>query len=477
MRLPSRHGTRRTALTAATALTALTAAPAAAQTVTAFEHVTVIPMDRERVLENQTVVIRDGRVAALGPAGSVPVPAGAVRVAAAGKYLIPGLAEMHAHIPGPGAAGTSGASYQGNVLFLYVAAGVTTVRGMLGQPSHLDLRRRVEAGELVGPRIWTSGPSVNGNTVQTPAAAVAAVQAQYAAGYDFIKIHPGLEREVFDSLDAAADRVGMRYAGHVPVAVGIERALEAGYWSVDHLDGYVEHLAGHSGQPALWFGARLGPAVDPARIPEIARRTREAGVWNVPTQTLMESFATPESAEQLARRPELRYIPRAELQRWITWKVESADGQHIPRADLDAWITARRRLIKALHDAGAGLLLGSDAPQVWNVPGFSVHRELEAMVAAGLTPFEALATGTRNVAAYLGTEDRAGTIAVGMQADFILLDANPLTDIRHTTRRAGVMVRGVWHPQAEIEARLEEIARAYAGSSDGNDGMNGDHRM
>ena len=126
------------------------------------------------------------------------------------------------------------------------------------------------------------------------------------------------------------------------------------------------------------------------------------------------------------------------------------------------WIEVRRKLLKSLHDAGAGLLLGSDAPQVWNVPGFSVHRELEALVAAGLTPYQALATGTRNVATYFGTTDRAGTIAVGKQADLVLLDANPLTDIRNTTRRAGVMLRGVWLPQAEIQRRLDGIAAGYA---------------
>jgi len=445
------------------ALIALAASTALhAQAVTVFENVNVIPMDRERVLENQTVVVRDGMVAAMGPAGSVALPAGAARVAARGKYLLPGLAEMHAHIPGPGAASTYGADYTENVLFLYVAGGVTTIRGMLGHPSHLELRRRVEAGALVGPRIWTSGPSVNGNSVPTPAAAVATARDQRAAGYDFIKIHPGLQREAFDSLDAAADRAGIRYAGHVPVDVGIHRALEAGYWSIDHLDGYVEELAGRTGQQTLWFGARLGPAVDTARIPDLARRTRAAGVWNVPTQTLMESFATAETAEALARRPEMRYVPPADRQRWVAWKT-NADGEGVPRADLDRWIGARRQLIEALHDAGAGLLLGSDAPQVWNVPGFSVHRELEAIVAAGLTPYDALVTGTRNVAAYLGTADRAGTIAVGKQADFLLLDANPLTDIRHTTRRAGVMIRGVWHPQAEIEERLERIAAGYRG--------------
>jgi hypothetical protein len=431
--------------------------PATAQSATAIEHVNVIPMDAERVLEDHTVLVRDGRIEWMGPAAQARLTPGVTRVDGRGKYLIPGLAEMHAHIPG-----SQNQEWQENVLFLYVAGGVTTIRGMLGQPSHLELERRVETGTPVGPRIWTSGPSVNGNSVTTTDSAARAALHQKTAGYDFIKIHPGLTREVFDALDAAADRAGIRYAGHVPIAVGIPRALEAGYWSIDHLDGYVEELAGKGGQESQWFGMRFGPEVDLARIPDLARRTREAGVWNVPTQTLMESFATAETAQELAARPELRYIPPQMRQQWISWK-DDAGTNAPPRAALDQWIQARRRLIKALHDAGAGLLLGSDAPQVWNVPGFSVHRELEAIVAAGLTPFEALATGTRNVAVYFGTADRAGTIAVGKQADLVLLDANPLTDIRHTTRRAGVMLRGVWMPQAEIQRRLDQIAGAYAG--------------
>jgi imidazolonepropionase-like amidohydrolase len=430
------------------------------QSVTAFEHVNVIPMDRERVLEDQTVLMRDGRVAALGPAASLRVPAGATRIDARGKYLIPGLAEMHAHIPNPGAAEQLGVDYQANVLFLYVAAGVTTVRGMLGHPSHLELRPRIEAGALVGPRIWTSGPSVNGNSVQTPDSAVRTALGQKAAGYDFIKIHPGLARVVFDSLDAAADRARIPLAGHVPVAVGIPRALEAGYWSVDHLDGYVEELAGRGGQEGGgWFGVAFTADVDRGRIADLARRTKDAGVWNVPTQTLMESYATAQTADDLARRPELRYVPPRMREQWRTWKTNAATQQ--PQEVLDRWIAIRRAFIKALHDAGAGLLLGSDAPQVWNVPGFSVHRELEAIVAAGLTPYQALVTGTRNVATYFGVADRAGTITQGKQADLILLDANPLADIRNTTRRSGVMIRGVWLPQAEIEKRLAQIAAAY----------------
>lgn len=431
--------------------------PAAAQEATAFEHVNVIPMDTERVLADQTVIVRDGRIVALGPAAATPVPAGATRVDGRGKYLIPGLAEMHAHVPGP-----QNAAWQETVLFLYVAGGVTTIRGMLGHPSHLALKERLERGTPIGPRLWTSGPSVNGNSVQTPDSAVRTAAHQRTAGYDFIKIHPGLARDVFDSLDAAADRVGIRFAGHVPVAVGLPRALAAGYWSIDHLDGYLEELAGRTGEESQWFAWQFAPDVDLDRIPVLARRTRDAGVWNVPTQTIMESFATRETAEQLAARPELRYLPPQMRRQWIEWK-QAAPTDAAARERLDRWIDVRRRLVKALQDEGAGLLLGSDAPQVWNVPGFSVHRELEAMVAAGLTPYQALAMGTSNVARFLGASDRAGTIAVGKQADLVLLDGNPLSDITHTTRRSGVMVRGVWIPQAEIQRRLDAIAAGYGG--------------
>ncbi|MDH4044598.1 MAG: amidohydrolase family protein, partial [Gemmatimonadota bacterium] len=209
-----------------------------------------------------------------------------------------------------------------------------------------------------------------------------------------------------------------------------------------------------------WFGVAFTDDVEESGIPALARRTEDAGVWNVPTQILMESYATAETADAMLRRPEVRYMPPRTRDQWRQWKTEAATQQ--PQPVMDQWIAVRRTLIKALHDAGAGLLLGSDAPQVWNVPGFSVHRELEALVAAGLTPYDALVTGTRNIATYLGTADRAGTIAVGKQADLILLDANPLLDIRNTTRRAGVMIRGVWHPQSELEARLAQIAAEYA---------------
>ena len=436
----------------------LLAAPLPAQETIAFTNVHVIPMDNERIVTGQTVLVRNGRIVAMGGGGRIEVPGGATVVDGTGKYLMPGLAEMHAHVPSPNQE-----QWAYDVLFLYAANGVTTARGMLGHPWHLEVRRRLAEGDVPGPHLWTSGPSVNGNSVATPDSAVRTPSYQERAGYDFMKIHPGLGREAFDSLDAAADRIGFGFAGHVPAAVGVMRALEAGYRSIDHLDGYVEWLAGRmpgNMQGTGRFGASVAMDADAAKIDEIARRTREAGVWNVPTQTLMDWYATAESADAMGQRPELAYIPATMRQNWINAKRNWAQNAP-PRETLDRFIAVRHQLIKALHDAGAGLLLGSDAPQIFNVPGFATHRELESIVAAGLTPYQALRTGTVNVAQYFGIERDAGTIAVGKRGDVILLNANPLADIRNSKDIAGVLVRGRWLPRAELDGRLAEIAERY----------------
>jgi len=443
------------------------AAPLASQdSSVAFTGVTVIPMDRERTIEDQTVVVRGGRIAALGPTASIPVPAGATRVDGRGKYLIPGLAEMHAHIPTPQVEAQLGADgrYAVSVLKLFVANGVTTIRGMLGHPSHLALRQRVRAGELLGPTIYTSGPSLNGTSAPDPATARRMVLEQRAAGYDFLKIHPGLSRESFDTLARVADSVGMRFAGHVPVAVGLERALEARYASIDHVDGFVEYLTGWQpgdATPAGFSGFTISDRADESKLPAIARRTREAGVSIVPTQALMDGFVSAEDAVAMGRRPEMRYLPPPLVAQWVQAKRNAQAQPTYDAGRARGFIALRGRIIKALHGAGVGIALGSDAPQVMNVPGFSVHRELAALVAAGLTPYQAIETGTRNIAAYFGTLDRSGTIAVGKHADLVLLDANPLTDIANTTRIAGVMTRGNWMPRAALDVILNGIAAAW----------------
>lgn len=430
-------------------LLACTAAPAGETT--AFINVNVVTMTSEEILEARTVIVRDGRIETVAAVEATPVPEGATVVDGTDRFLMPGLAEMHAHVPGADSADLE------RYFALFVANGVTTVRGMLGQPSHLGLRDDLLAGRAFGPRLITSGPSMNGRSVQGAADGARQVREQHAAGYDFIKIHPGLDDEEFDAIATTANELGMPVAGHVPVAVGVDGALDAGMATIDHLDGYMAALlpanVDTSGGYGGFFDVLLADQARERRIPRLAKATARAGTWNVPTESLVEQLINDVTVAELRNRPEMQYMPRATVERWADAKSRQlAERGFSPEVAARA-IEIRRALILELHEAGAGLLLGSDAPQIFNVPGYSLHRELGFVVAAGLTPYEALVTGTRNVADFLGTD--TGVIEVGRAADLVLLDADPLGDIVNARRIHGVMVRGTWYPGAELQRRLE----------------------
>ena len=418
---------------------------------TAFFNVNVIPMTEERVIPGQTVIVEDGVIALIGDVDDVPLPEDAVIVDGTDRYLMPGLAEMHAHVP------DAASDDLDRVLTLFAANGVTTIRGMLGQPSHLALRQALLDGERFGPRLITSGPSLNGNSVAGPADAERKVNDQHLAGYDFLKIHPGLTAAEYKAIAATANELGMPFAGHVPVAVGVEGVFEAGMATIDHLDGYMAALmppeVDRSGGYGGFFDVLLADQVLESLIDDVVSATVSAGTWNVPTQSLIEQLVNDESVADLSSRAENRYMPRATVQRWAQAK-ESQLGERGFTPGIGARaIEIRQKLILALHRAGAGLLLGSDAPQIFNVPGFSAHRELGFLVDAGLSPFEALQTGTTAPAEFLGLD--TGAIVVGKEADLVLLDANPLQDIANSRRVHGVMLRGTWHGHGDLRRRLE----------------------
>lgn len=433
---------------------AVLASTATAET-TAFINVNVVTMQDEHISAAQTVLVEDGLIRRIGPVDSTPVAEGSIVVDGTDRYLMPGLAEMHAHIPHAQAAEL------GRVMTLFVANGVTTVRGMLGHPSQLALRAALAGGEVFGPRLVTAGPSLNGQSVGGAADAAEQVRGQYAAGYDFIKIHPGLDASEFAAIAAAADELGMPVAGHVPVAVGVESALAAGMATIEHLDGYLAALmpadSDSSGGYGGFFDVLLADQLLEDRIPELAARTAASGTWNVPTEALFEHRVSSESATGLSSRPEMRYMSAATLRQWQRAKQQQENERGYSAALGARAVRIRRQLIKALHDAGAGLLLGSDAPQVFNVPGFSLHDELQFLVAAGLSPHAALATGTTAVATFLGSN--AGAVAVGRDADLVLLDANPLEDISNTRRIHGVMLRGHWYSRRDLRALLQPYHR------------------
>ena len=422
----------------------LAAQRAASATTIAFTNVAVVPMDSARVLLNQTVVVRGDRIVAVGPAGRVQVPGGARRIDGRGKFLLPGLAEMHGHVPPPSAA----PAQVTNTMFLYVAGGITTVRGMLGAPGQLQLRERTARGELIGPTLYLAGPSFNGNSVNTPADAERMVREQKAEGWDLLKVHPGLTRDEYDAMARTAKAVGIRFGGHVPADVGLLHAIEAGQETFDHMDGYIEHLNGAAGP------------LDSAALADVVRRTRAAGAWVVPTSVLWETLVGVTSLETLRAYPELRYMPQNTVRQWMTMH-ENRLGSPSYDAEAGRRTAANRvALLRALHRGGVRILMGTDAPQQFSVPGFSIYRELRKMAESGMTPYEILATGTRNVGEYFQSSDKFGLIAGGHRADLLLLDANPLQDLGALERRSGVMVRGRWLPEAEIRAELNRIAAA-----------------
>ena len=423
----------------------------------AFVGVNVVPMDSERVLEGHTVVVQDGRISSV-TADDAQVPEGARRIDGEGRWLMPGLAEMHGHVPGP-----DDPDYAEDVLFLYVSNGVTTVRNMAGHASHLALRDRVEAGELVGPTLFAASPWLTPETAGTPEAARQAVRDYQAAGFDLLKLGT-IDAESYAAMAAAAHEIGMPFGGHIPAEVGLVAALDAGQTSIDHYDRYVEFLVPddfdtQSLEPGF-FGSGWVHLADRERIPEAIERTLAAGTWNVPTLSLVEHLASDTPAKEMIAWPEMRYMPQRVREGWVEAKHRFQARDDFQPDAARALVELRQELTRALHAAGAPIALGSDAPQFFNVPGFSIHHEMEMMVAAGLTPYEVLATGTREPARYFGTPDAFGTVEPGRRADLILLEANPLDDVANVQRRIGVMVRGQWLPEADIQSRLGTIAQS-----------------
>jgi imidazolonepropionase-like amidohydrolase len=426
-----------------------------------FRSVNVIPMDKETVLMNQDVVVKDGFIVATGDHGKVKYAKNAILIDASGKFLIPGLAEMHAHVPP-----VDDIEPMKEVLMLFACNGVTTIRGMLGHPRHIELRSKIQSGEIIGPRFYTSGPSFNGNSVKTPEAGAEMVRQQKKMGYDFMKMHPGITRENFAAIVKTAKEVNMPFAGHVSFDVGVWRAIDAGYATIDHLDGFVESLVPgidtvKETQTGL-FGMYIAHRANQEKIPALMKALKEKNIWVVPTQALAERWFSPDKdADAFAREPEMIYMKEETLKSWVNNKKNLVANPNYNAAAMKNYIALRRKLIYECQQTGVGLLLGSDAPQVFDVPGFSIHQELKYMVDAGLTPFQALQTGTVNVAKFYSRKDM-GMIKPGFVSDMVILDGNPLENIENSKRIAGVMIGTRWMPKDVIAAELKKLEKPKA---------------
>ena len=432
--------------------------------VIAFEHASVIPMDGERVLRDHTVVVADRKIVAVGPASSVKVPAGAQRVDAKGKYLLPALCDMHVHqvtavwnmmLPPEARVANDQLPFD-RFLFPYIANGVTLVQELSATSEDIALRNRIRAGELLGPRMILA-PMIDGpqkawppplsTWVATPEEARQAVRRAKAEGCDKIKAYSFLSRESYDALVATAKELEMDVIGHVPMALSVDYVIDAGQKLIAHSEELSKHVDGD---------------YSPQRIEEMADKLARNGVWLIPTLTTTESILELfDHREAVLGRPEAVYNSDPLQSGVWTFVADNLYGPIPPehrqkiRDDFEQF---QRPLMKVLQAKGGKLLAGSDTMLPGLVPGFALHRELQELVAAGLTPYQALRTATANPYEYLGESDRAGTIAVGKQGDLLLVGANPLENITAASRVEGVWIQGRWIGAEEIRTTMQGIA-------------------
>lgn len=451
------------------ACTSVEVTPPAGGTVLAIEGVTVVPMTTDtEALADHTVIVRGPRIEAVGPRAALRVPPGARTIDGRGRWLVPGLADMHVHLEH---------LEDPRVLGLFVAEGVTLVRNMDGRPFVLDWRARVAAGQLVGPEIATAGPIIDGSpplrrdhlAVADAARARAAVDAQADLGYDFVKVYDNLSPEAYRAVRAAAQARGLAVAGHVPRGIGPTEGL--GAQQVEHLASLGRWLDAPD-SPLRgrfhWSRLVLAQPLDDEGLEPLARQVAAAGAWVTPTLTVADrSLATERELAAWAAEDGMRRMPSWALAAWMA----NLRRAGLRPTDADAAVRARgqdnrRRLLRALHAAGAGLLAGSDTPNAFVVPGVSLHQELAAFVEAGLPPGRALAAATRDAARALGQAGRWGTIVPGARADLLLLAADPLEHIGHLRRIEGMALRGRWLEPAELKAMASSLGEAGPASAD-----------
>ena len=374
----------------------------------AFVDVSVLTMASPVVLEHQTVIVHDGVIESIGPAAQEPALGNATIVNGHGRLLMPALADMHVHMLIAD-------------LGKYPAHGIGTVRNMWGHTTVRSLANQVASGTRFGPQIISVSSGLDAPPGQWPATqfvtngteARSVVAAMKSLGYRHLKLYTSLSAAMFDTLMQLSRDNDMLALGHVPMAVPVEHALTQGMRSIEHFTGYDRAVSRTSSMGTFgWSNA------DESRFPNLVQKTVAAGTWNCPTMAI--------------------YAKLAEQQHSVAQRT--------------AIVASRQRFVKALHDGGARLLVGSDAGIEVVAPGSSLHDELQEFVAAGLTPYQTLRLATVGAAEFFGRTD-FGTIAPGARADLILIAANPLQDIRRTRDIGGVVIAGAWTPQRELTTR------------------------
>ncbi|MGW2380164.1 amidohydrolase family protein [Streptomyces lincolnensis] len=454
----------------------------------AFTHVTVIDGSGAPPAPDMTVVVEDGRITALAPSTRTRLRPGTRTVDLTGKYLMPGLIEAHTHSDGPETV----------VPPLYALAGVTTVREMRGQPVHHEWREKIRSGELLGPRWVVGSPIVDGTpslwaadvgpTVEVRDAAEGrrAVRRLKREGADFVKVYSRLSREAYFAIADEARRLGIPHLGHCPDTVRIAEASATGHRTIEHLHALLLATSRHEKEirrrlaavridprdPSSlsryhsWFQQvhplewRAVQGYDRDRADALFRSLAAGGTAVVPTLSVHRTLELPDDVP--SRAEEWKYLPAWQVESWPDQLTALIGGRTAEQARQIRRIFAHRlQLVSELHGAGVRLAAGTDTGTGYLVPGFALHDELALLVSAGLTPAEALRAATRDAARTLGLP-AVGTVARGQAADLLVLDADPLRDIRNTRRIHGVVVDGRWIPPEERRRLLAAVEEAAA---------------
>lgn len=423
---------------------------------TAFIRVNVVPMDRERIIPNQTVIVEGDRILAMGSRLAVPKHAHIIDGRGT-AYLSPGLADMHTHSESP------------EDLAVYLAAGVTTVLHMGGARAGFvdNVVPAVNRGAIPGPHVYTGfkvdgSPAFNGFVIKTPAEARAIVGLAKTNGYDFIKVYVGLSPDTFSALAEEGSRLAMPLVGHGIYAVRLESQLAQGQVLVAHAE-------------ELFYTFFTPPAVEESDIPPDSSRIAAAVAlvsrYNAAVTADVGTYAAiahqighPEVLASFLSRPDATYLSPDTRLAW------QRSGYVAKTARLEPKLAFLRKLIKAMADANVELVTGTDAPTVPGiVPGFAVHDSLDELEASGLSPFQSLSTATRTPGRFIARTKAGvpfGVVAPGSRADLVLTQANPLARIATLRAPLGVMAKGRWHEAATLRTLMETVRRRYRGSSE-----------
>jgi hypothetical protein len=414
-----------------------------AEKINAYVGIHVVPMDRERLIENQTVIVRDGKITEIGDADKVKVPVNATVIPSKGLFMMPGLTDMHAHLPSfPEKEGEINVH---DYLLLNVMRGVTSIRGMRGDPEQLAWRDSIAKHQLIGPRLFLASPVLPSQDNLNAHKAGELLDKYKKEGYDFVKYLYPLRTSCYDSVMRMAQEKGVKVAGHCPEG-GLEAAIRDKQASVEHLDGFLDAYK-----------------KDTVHFHDLMRQMATAGLFACPDYQWYYVYWDQLSLQQMKMKEGVNILPAKVVNAWIA-SFDKSNAERIK--DKAAWMKKKNahrieleqamKMLKGMNDDGVPLLT-SAGDGAFIVPGYSVMDECRNFTDAGMSPYETLKAATVNAASFFGESGSWGTLGPGKRADMLILEENPLLNIENLNTIKGVVLDGTWLPKEELDRMGQEM--------------------